>query len=231
MNYPLYFTFELSNKILIYSINGFIYISIIGFTPLFLSILETNGVGERSPIRSNTKQGITTRQKRSKNANHHRDCPPIVDENIEIDIIKQGKNRVMHSRGSALKVSCKPGYSLNLAKKKIRCRKGNWLPGTPECLPLGCKLPRLPNEEGTFKSEGVILPIDGKRVDHGKEVDLECDDGYFRNGPARLRCWFGEWSAGSSTGFGMPKCVGNPCELPVIIGQGMYSNKIGVGGG
>ena len=28
------------------------------------------------------------------------------------------------------------------------------------------------------------------------------------------RCWYGEWSAGSSTGTGMPKCVGSPCRLP-----------------
>ena len=49
-----------------------------------------------------------------------------------------------------------------------------------------------------------------------------------RNGPARLRCWFGEWSGGSSTGFGLPKCVGNPCELPEITGgEGKY---IGSGG-
>ena len=121
-----------------------------------------------------------------------------------------------------MKVSCKTGYSLNLPKKKIRCRKGSWLPGVPECLPLGCKLPRLPNGEGTFKTDDTILPMEGKKVEHGKEVDLDCDDGYFRNGPARLRCWFGEWSAGSSTGFGMPKCVGNPCELPVIKGEGKY---------
>ncbi len=49
-----------------------------------------------------------------------------------------------------------------------------------------------------------------------------------RNGPARLRCWFGEWSGGSSTGFGLPKCVGNPCELPEISGgEGKY---VGSGG-
>jgi len=43
-----------------------------------------------------------------------------------------------------------------------------------------------------------------------------------------LRCWFGEWSGGSSTGFGLPKCVGNPCELPEITGgEGKY---IGSGG-
>ncbi len=43
-----------------------------------------------------------------------------------------------------------------------------------------------------------------------------------------MRCWFGEWSGGSSTGFGLPKCVGNPCELPEITGgEGKY---IGSGG-
>ena len=165
------------------------------------------------------------RIRRSKNNSHHRDCPPINDDNLGIEIVRHGKNNAHYSRGSTLKLSCKPGYELNLSKKKIRCRKGNWAPGMPECLPLGCKLPTLPNGEGTFKSDGMILPMDGKRIEHGKEVDLACDHGYFRNGPARLRCWFGEWSAGSSTGFGKPKCVGNPCELPVIKGKG---NKVGI---
>ena len=36
-------------------------------------------------------------------------------------------------------------------------------------------------------------------VPHGQEVDLACDEGYFRNGPERLRCWYGEWSAGMAT--------------------------------
>ena len=168
----------------------------------------------------NNQEKYLQRHRRSKGTSHNRDCPPITDENLEITIVKHGKGSATNSRGSALKVSCKTGYDLNLPKRKIRCKKGIWSPGIPECLPLGCRLPRLPNGEGTFKSEGILLPIDGKKVDHGKEVDLECDDGYFRNGPARLRCWFGEWSAGSSTGFGMPKCVGNPCELPVIKGTG-----------
>ena len=185
----------------------------------FLLVKEAR-IHESSKETAVTKIELSSRHRRSKGTTHHRDCPPIVDGNLNIEIVKPGKNHATHSRGSSLKVSCKTGYSLNLPKKKIRCRKGNWLPGVPECLPLGCKLPRLPNGEGTFKSDGTILPMDGKKVEHGKEVDLDCDDGYFRNGPARLRCWFGEWSAGSSTGFGMPKCVGNPCELPVIKGEG-----------
>ena len=32
---------------------------------------------------------------------------------------------------------------------------------------------------GKFRMENAILPNRGE-VDHGKEVDLECDEGYFR---------------------------------------------------
>ena len=46
---------------------------------------------------------------------------------------------------------------------------------------------RLPGEgKGSFTAEGVPLPERGV-VPHGQEVDLACDDGYFRNGPKRLR--------------------------------------------
>ena len=58
---------------------------------------------------------------------------------------------------------------------------------------------RLSSEgKGSFKAEGVSLPERGV-VPHGQEVDLACDEGYFRNGPERLRCWYGEWSAGMAT--------------------------------
>lgn len=36
----------------------------------------------------------------------------------------------------------------------------------------------------------VLLPNEGE-IEHGKEVDLECDEGYYRSGPDRRRCWQG----------------------------------------
>ena len=35
------------------------------------------------------------------------------------------------------------------------------------------------------------------QIGHGKDIDVICHDGFFLNGPARLRCWFGEWSGGA----------------------------------
>ena len=64
-------------------------------------------------------------------------------------------------------------------------------------------------------------------VEHGENVDVVCHTGYFPKGPPRLRCWYGEWSGGASSVFGMPKCVGNPCNLPEISGTpgGKYVGK------
>ena len=62
-----------------------------------------------------------------------------------------------------------------------------------------------------------VLNLNDK-IKHGKDIDVVCHNGFFLNGPARLRCWFGEWSGGASSVFGMPKCVGNPCALPEITG-------------
>ena len=65
-------------------------------------------------------------------------------------------------------------------------------------------------------------------VEHGENVDVVCHTGYFPKGPPRLRCWYGEWSGGASSVFGMPKCVGNPCNLPEISGTpgGKYVGKL-----
>ena len=67
---------------------------------------------------------------------------------------------------------------------------------------------------------------DNEKIDHGKDIDVVCHEGFFLSGPPRLRCWFGEWSGGASSVFGMPKCVGNPCTLPEITGiQVIYSKN------
>ena len=153
-----------------------------------------------------------------------RDCPPLSDENLDIEVIKAGRDvngdSASHARGSVLKVSCGAGFKLNLAKRKIRCKRGEWRPGLPECIPNGCSLPRLPEVEGNgghFTLGGQNLSPQSK-VSHGEDVDVVCHQGYFLSGPSRLRCWFGDWSGGSSSVFGMPKCVGNPCTLPEISG-------------
>ena len=92
----------------------------------------------------------------------------------------------------------------------------------------GCKLPNLPLEGGGghFTKNEVSLNYNAF-VEHGENVDVVCHTGYFPKGPPRLRCWYGEWSGGASSVFGMPKCVGNPCNLPEISGTpgGKYVGK------
>jgi hypothetical protein len=44
--------------------------------------------------------------------------------------------------GSVLKISCDSGYELNIQKKKVRCKRGEWKPEHPKCVPVKCHLPR-----------------------------------------------------------------------------------------
>ena len=52
-----------------------------------------------------------------------KDCPPIIDENLSIEVIRPGKDAngdtSSTGRGSLLKISCSTGYDLNLPKKKV----------------------------------------------------------------------------------------------------------------
>ena len=52
-----------------------------------------------------------------------KDCPPIIDENLSIEVIRPGKDAngdtSSTGRGSLLKISCSSGYDLNLPKKKV----------------------------------------------------------------------------------------------------------------
>ena len=92
------------------------------------------------------------------------------------------------------------------------------------CRALGCKLSKLTLDGGHFTKNEISLNYNAI-VQHGENVDMVCHTGYFLEGSSRLRCWYGEWSGGSV--FGMPKCVGNPCNLPEISGTpgGKYVGK------
>ena len=133
------------------------------------------------------------RRRRSKD--DHRDCEPLTDENLDIEVIRAGRDSngdsASHARHSVLKVSCSAGFKLNLQKRKIRCKRGEWRPGLPQCLPIGCTLPNLPEVGGGghFTLGGQVLRFDSK-VSHGEDVDVECHEGYFLSGPSRLRCWY-----------------------------------------
>ena len=61
----------------------------------------------------------------------------ISDPNIEIEVIRAGRdmndNSHYSGRGSILRVYCPSGFELNLPKRKVRCKKGEWKPEMPEC--------------------------------------------------------------------------------------------------
>ena len=48
-----------------------------------------------------------------------------------------------------MKVYCATGYELNLPKRKIRCKRGEWKPGNPVCRPVSCSLPSFPKGSGS----------------------------------------------------------------------------------
>ena len=123
----------------------------------------------------------------------------------------------MRVKGSVLRVSCDPGFELNSAKRKVRCRRGEWRPKSPECSPVKCRLPR--GEEGgkfIIDSSTVILPDEGE-VRNGVTVLLQCEPGYFLDGEPRRRCLAGEWTGG---GAAMPRSV-----LPAVPPRSMPDNN------
>ena len=70
-----------------------------------------------------TYTGGSGRHRRSKDAEGGKDCPVILDENIEIEVIRPGKDgngdSSSNGRGAVVKVSCASGYELNLPKRKV----------------------------------------------------------------------------------------------------------------
>ena len=102
--------------------------------------------------------GQKTKRHRSQQGSN--DCDALTDENVEVEVVREGQSKVSHAKGSVLKVSCKRGYQLNLSKRKVRCKRGEWKPAMPKCNPLGCVLPKLTEQgdTGFFKAEGVRLP-------------------------------------------------------------------------
>ena len=126
-------------------------------------------------------------------------------------------NQTLNAIGTVLHLTCHKGYKLSIPKRKVRCKRGGeWRPALPECIPLKCRLPRI-FEGGKFKLDNILLPNEGE-IEHGRQVHLECDEGYHRAGPEIRRCWYGEWTGSAET----PKCVGDPCKLRPIAGGGRY---------
>ena len=88
------------------------------------------------------KRSIERKRKRRSDKSNKKDCPELDSKLIQKEIVKQGKSKdgAHNSRGTVLKVSCIRGYGLTLAKRKIKCRKGEWKPEMPECVAKSCKV-------------------------------------------------------------------------------------------
>merc|ERR1719192_2077422 len=156
-----------------------------------------------------------TRRKRSVQQEH---CPDLNLEVMTAKIMKRrgGGGGYYNADGVTLKVSCSSGFSLNLPKAKVRCRRGEWKPKAPECRPSPCKVPGgnqpLP---GGGPGGPLARGVQGE-VPSGQYLSLSCRAGYSMKGSAYLTCQYGAWTGP------LPKCKPNPCILPELPG-GEYS--------
>ena len=71
-----------------------------------------------------------------------------------------------------------PGTSCVRSNLSAKCAIANV--SFPQFVILHQMCSRLSDDgRGKFRMDAAVLPNRGE-VDHGKEVDLECDEGYFR---------------------------------------------------
>ena len=104
-----------------------------------------------------------------------------------------------------------------MLRTKFRCRKKEWKPEEPKCLPLPCPVPKVDFSIIQLKETlQTILPSD--KVEHGTEIKFTCAPGYTRLGASSFPCNFGSWSVTS-----VPICVGLPCNLPTLM-HGAYTD-------
>ena len=65
--------------------------------------------------------------------------PLTAEENGNVEIVKAGKNQSdVFSAGAVVRVACNGDDRLNIgANRTVRCKRGNWRPDTPVCIPIG----------------------------------------------------------------------------------------------
>ena len=70
-----------------------------------------------------------------------------VEEEVEVllQVVVVRGTEPYNTEGNKLEVSCGPGLELSSGRTKLRCRKGEWRPGSPLCRPrpAPCTLPRV----------------------------------------------------------------------------------------
>ncbi|OXA56007.1 sushi, von Willebrand factor type A, EGF and pentraxin domain-containing protein 1 isoform X2 [Folsomia candida] len=145
-------------------------------------------------------------------------CPNLDhDPFIQTEVIQAGdEQNETFSAGAIVKVSCKPGFGVNLPNETVRCDKGKWRPKIPQCSALPCRTPYIVH---AVFYEGIKPLYFQELKKHKTMAEVKCLKGYKLRGPAKLHCWFGEWDFPGES----PECVAAPCKLPSIE-NGNYLN-------
>lgn len=140
-------------------------------------------------------------------------CEPLTNDSFfVVHVLKRGRDpNVTNSAGTVIKVSCSPGYGLNLIKNNTaKCIRGSWKPETPRCSVLPCTLPDANNGIFTMINSEKTLNS-SQQIENGQVIEFSCNPGYLLQGPSNLRCWQGQWDIS-----GLPECNPMPCKLPEI---------------
>ncbi|RWS13910.1 Sushi: von Willebrand factor type A: EGF and pentraxin domain-containing protein 1-like protein, partial [Dinothrombium tinctorium] len=133
---------------------------------------------------------------------------------MKLSVTKIGEGPETYSHGAIVKVSCSPGYELNIGKNRtVRCIRGFWKPKEPECIISPCTVPLIAN--GVYYLHHIKVQS-GNTISHGEAIHLQCLSGFQSRGSHSMRCWYGNWSAHAT-----PECVPAPCSLPEIV-SGYY---------
>uniref|UniRef100_T1J421 Sushi domain-containing protein n=1 Tax=Strigamia maritima TaxID=126957 RepID=T1J421_STRMM len=147
-------------------------------------------------------------------------CSPIPDAPyIHVKILQYGDDNTSFvvegnlPQRTEVKVHCARGYGLNIGNRTAKCVRGKWRPRVPECITLGCKVPKVQN--GVYHHQDLTAP-ENSEITHGEVATFSCLVGYQIQGPDTMRCWFGEWAIEN-----FPECSSAPCELPHIT-HGQY---------
>lgn len=61
-------------------------------------------------------------------------CPDLDNEFMQVEVITKGEDENnTYSIGAVAKVSCTPGFGMNLNNETVKCEKGRWRPKVPQC--------------------------------------------------------------------------------------------------
>ncbi|XP_074603388.1 uncharacterized protein LOC141856926 [Brevipalpus obovatus] len=128
---------------------------------------------------------------------------------MKISVLRHGIFNTSSSHGTALKIECTSGYSLE-GSDIIECELGVWKPVDPKCVP-SCILPS--------KASGYHIipdfPSNNTSIAHGEIIEVNCLIGPRAKTSQKIRCINGNWSEPFFP------CPSASCTLPILI-DGYY---------